>query len=73
MLCDWVHGCDPGRVPAGLRLALFQLSLSSALLLSFFVMCVNAPLPEGRSRVLSKTIYRTYCITSGALGETQET
>ena len=24
MLCVWVHGCDPGRVSDGLRLALYQ-------------------------------------------------
>ena len=39
MLCLWVHGCYPGRSPAGSRLALYQLSLSSVLLLSFSDMC----------------------------------
>ena len=36
MLCFWVHGCDPGRVSDGSRLALYhnKLSPSSALLLS---------------------------------------
>ena len=24
MLCVWVHGCDPGRVSDGSRLALYQ-------------------------------------------------
>ena len=33
----WVHGCDPGRLSGGSRLALYQtLSISSALLLFFF-------------------------------------
>ena len=41
MLCVWVHGCDPGRVSDGSRLALpyTKLVLSSALLLSFSGMC----------------------------------
>ena len=40
MLCVWVHGCDPGRVSDGSRLALYQtLSISSAPLLSFSHMC----------------------------------
>ena len=39
MICVWVHGCDPGRVSDGSRLALYQLSLSSAFLLSFSGMC----------------------------------
>ena len=34
---------------------------------------VNAPLPKGRSRVLREIIYRTYCINSEALRETQRT
>ena len=37
MLCVWVHGCDPGRVSDCSRLALYQLSLSSAL--SFSGIC----------------------------------
>ena len=40
MLRVWVHGCDPGRVSDGSRLALYaKLSLSSALLLSFSDVC----------------------------------
>ena len=39
MLCVWVHGCDPGRVSDGSRLARTKLSPSSAFLLSFSGMC----------------------------------
>ena len=41
MLRVWVHGCDPGRVSDGSRLALYaKLSLSNALRLSFSGMCI---------------------------------
>ena len=51
MLCVWVHGCDPGRVSDGSRLALYQtlshsLSIecpSSIFLWHDYVLCVIVP------------------------------
>ena len=35
--------------------------------------CVDTPSPEGRSRVLGKMVFKSYCINSVTLGETQGT
>ena len=42
MLCVWVHGCDPGRLSDGSRLALFQiLSIECPCPISFSGMCFS--------------------------------
>ena len=43
MLCVWVHGCDPGRLSDGSRLALYQtLSIGSPSMIFFWhVLCVT--------------------------------
>ena len=45
MLCVWVHGCDPGRVSDGSRLALYQtLPLECPSSIFFlYVLCVIVP------------------------------
>ena len=37
MLCVWAHGCDPGRLSDGSRMALYQTLSIDALLLFFFL------------------------------------
>ena len=46
MPCVWVHGCDPGRVSDGSRLALHQtLSIECPSSIFFWhVLCVTVPL-----------------------------
>ena len=44
MLCVWVHGCDPGRVSDGPRLAPHQiLSIECPSVFLWHVLCVIVP------------------------------